>query len=333
MSLAAAGQNTGGAKTPGPEAVRQGQAETDEDEIIRVRTDEVALPVSVRDERGTPVAGLRAESFFIYDNGVRQQITSFNQRRIPANIILLLDASGSVFSQMRLIRLAAKRFAQELLPQDRVCVMQFADRVEVLQDWTQATEIAKLEKTLVWRYHAGQGTAFHEGLQRAASEQLSKVEGRRVIILLTDGIDTAKGPQTSFAEALNSVRRAEASVYVVSLTATLRKLIEDSAGTGWSKIFSGSDPREVSALLELIEGAERQLKELAEQTGGRLFLPLKDEDLLPAYQAIAEELRTQYIITYRPLPRVAAGEQREIRVLVSPGGYEVAARRGYLGRE
>src|SRR5688500_11279307 len=72
----------------------------DTDEVVRVRTDEVLLPVSVRDLKGQPVEGLTAESFLIYDNGVRQQITSFNRRRTPANIVLLLDASTSVFRQM-----------------------------------------------------------------------------------------------------------------------------------------------------------------------------------------------------------------------------------------
>lgn len=116
-----------------------------DDDVIDVRTTEVLLPVSVRDSRGRPVNGLSANDFFIYDNGVRQQMASFNHRRVPANIILLLDASGSIFSQMRLIRDAASRFVRGLDAHDQVMVMQFADKVEVLQPWIEATHFATLD--------------------------------------------------------------------------------------------------------------------------------------------------------------------------------------------
>jgi Ca-activated chloride channel family protein len=306
----------------------------DEDDVLRVRSEEVLLPVSVRDSAGEPVGGLGQERFLVYDNGVRQEIKSFNRYRVPANIVLLLDASSSVFSQMRFIREAAKGFVHGLLKEDRVCVMQFADRVELLQDWTLATEAGRLEKALDWRYHPGESTTFYDGLYLAAQEQLSRVEGRRIIILLTDGIDTAERRHASFKEALNAVRRAEASVYVLSLTASLRALIERKTGGGWlGRLLSGGyDPSLVRRYMALINGAEKMLTEIATQTGGRIFLPVETDDLAPAYRAIAEELRTQYIITYQPRPRAVVGEWRRIHVLVTPGGYEVATREGYTGR-
>jgi Ca-activated chloride channel family protein len=312
---------------------RQGGVAEGEDDVLRVRTEEVLLPVSVRDAKGLPVGGLGEESFFIYDNGVRQEIKSFNRRRIPANIVLLLDASGSVFGQMRFIREAAKGFIQGLDAQDKVSVMQFADKVELLQDWTSATDTAKLLKAVDWRYRPGESTAFYDGLYLAAREQLSKVEGRRLIIVLTDGIDSIDRRHASYKDALNAVRGAEATVYVVSLTASLRALVEERTGGGGgalSRILArGYDPRQVSRYLSLIDSAEKLLTGLAEQTGGRIFLPIKDEELSPAYSAIALELRTQYIITYQPRPKALSGTWRPIRVLVAPGGYEVASRRGY----
>lgn len=302
----------------------------DGEEVLSVRTQEVLLPVSVRDEAGTPVNGLGLESFFVYDNGVRQEINSFNRKRIPANIVLLLDASGSVFRQMRNIREAAKQFIKGLEKEDRVCVMQFADKVELLQDWTNASEIKPLLKSLDWRYHPGESTAFYDGLYLAAEEQLGKVEGRRLIILLTDGIDTGERRRATYANALNAVRRRDATIHVVSLTASLRALLRAQTGGKWGRILAGGyDPRQVARYNSEIDAAERLLKGLAEQTGGRIFLPIKEEDLSPAYTAIAEELRTQYIITYRPQPKALAGTWRDIRVLVAPGSYEVATRRGY----
>jgi len=315
----------------GAQQSQQGGVAEGEEEVLRVRTEEVLLPVSVRDAQGLPVAGLSEESFFIYDNGVRQEIKSFNRRRIPANIVLLLDASGSVFSQMRFIREAARGFIQGLDAQDKVCVMQFADKVELLQDWTGADDTAKLLKAIDWRYRPGESTAFYDGLYLAARDQLSKVEGRRLIIVLTDGIDSIDRRHASYKDALNAVRGAEATVYVVSLTASLRALVEKrTGGGGLSSILArGYDPRQVSRYLSLINGAEKLLTGLAEQTGGRIFLPIKDEELSPAYSAIALELRTQYIITYQPRPKTVSGSWRVIRVLVAPGGYEVASRKGY----
>lgn len=298
------------AAVAGQSGRRAGTAvEGGDDEVVRVRTEEVLLPISVLDEAGRPVAGLEADAFFIYDNGVRQQITSFNRRRAPANVVLLLDASGSVFSQMRFIRAAARRFVQGLSDEDRVAVVQFADRVEVLQDWTQ--DRAAVEQAIAWRYRPGERTTLYEGLQRVAADLLPRVEGRRVVILLTDGIDT--GGTTRADEALAAIRRAEATVYVVSLTERLRR--EFRLAPEAERVVSGAE-----AFLELV----------ATESGGRVISPLRDEDLERAYGAIAEELRTQYIVTYRPQPR--AGGWHEVRVLVAPGGYRVLTRRGYEGR-
>lgn len=302
------------------------------EDIIHVRTDEVVLPVSVRDSSGQPVNGLRREDFFIFENGVRQEIASFNLERLPANIVLLLDASGSVFEHMHLIREAAKEFVQGLLAEDRVSVLQFSDNVELLQDWTPATETAALNKAIEWRYHPGSSTTFYDGLYIAAEEQLKRVSGRRIVILLTDGIDTAKRQRASYVDALNAVRRQETSVYVVSLTAILRADIEKRTEGKLRRIFSGYDPRLVNSYLKMIDDSEKRLTGLALQTGGRIFLPKQRTDLSLAYRAIAEELRTQYIVTYKPKKEASVGEWRHIRVLVSPGVYEVATREGYTGR-
>jgi VWFA-related protein len=329
----ALGQSGRKSQTPDANQAEAGPA-TEVDDVVRVRTDEVLLPVSVRDWSGLSINGLNRDDFIVYDEGVRQQISSFNRQRVAANIVLLLDASGSVFQQMRFIREAGKGFIEGLLPSDKVCLMQFADKVELLQDWTAATDQTALEKALDWRYHPGESTTFYDGLYLAADEQLRKVEGRRIIILLTDGIDTAERRRAGYADALNAIRRADASVYVVSLTGMLRELIQRRTGGGLKQtLLRGYDPKQVGRFLSLINNSEKQLAQLATQTGGRLFLPLKDEDLAIAYRAIAEELRAQYIITYKPTPPVGAGQWRRVRVLVLPGGYEVGAREGYTGRE
>jgi Ca-activated chloride channel family protein len=230
------------------------------------------------------------------------------------------------------IREAAKRFLRSLLPEDKVCVMQFADHAELLQDWTAGSNSKPLLKALEWRYHPGQSTVFYDGLYLAAQEQLSHVEGRRIVILLTDGIDSAERKRASFSDALHAIRRSEASVYVISLTESLRADISRS-DRGWvGRVFGGSDPRAVARANTILDEAGNLLTTIATESGGRIFFPVKEEDLVPAYQAIADELRSQYIITFKPKKRAAAGEYRRIKVLVTPGGYEVAARDGYVGR-
>lgn len=303
-----------------------------DNELIRIRTDEILVPVSIRDPSGALVSGLTPDRFLIYDNGERQEIASFNRQRVPANIVLLLDASGSVFSRMRFIRDAAKHFLQSLLPEDKVCVMQFADQVELLQDWTPGNDTKPLIRALEWRYHPGQSTVFYDGLYLAAQNQLSHMEGRRIVILLTDGIDTAERRRASFSDAVNAIRRAEATVYVVSLTESLRAELAKN-DRGWlGRVFGGYDPKQLARFRTLINDAENRLTTIANESGGRIFLPVKEEDLLPAYEAIAEELRLQYVITFKPKKRAAAGEYRRLKVLVTPGGFEVAAREGYVGR-
>jgi Ca-activated chloride channel family protein len=326
--LGQSGRRSAASKQEGqPEAVQEA------DDVVRVRTEEVLLPVSVRDWSGASINGLSRDDFIVYDEGVRQQISSFNRQRVAANIVLLLDASGSIFQQMRFIRQAAKGFIEGLLPEDKICVMQFADKVELLQDWTAASQQQSLEKALDWRYHPGESTTFYDGLYLAAEDQLSKIEGRRIVILLTDGIDTAERRKAGFKDALNAIERAEASVYVVSLTGMLREMILRRTGeSSGQNLLRGYDPHVVGRYLRLIDESEKQLTSLATQTGGRIFLPLKDEDLSAAYRAIAEELRTQYIITYKPNPKVAGGQWRRVRVLVLPGGYEIGTREGYIVR-
>ncbi len=304
----------------------------DDEEVIKIRTDEILVPVSIRDQSGMTVAGLKPESFFVYDNGDRQEILSFNRQRVPANIVMLLDASGSVFSRMRFIREAAKHFLVSLLPEDKACVMQFADEVELLQDWTSGDDTKSLIKAIEWRYHPGRSTTFYDGLYLAAENQLKHVEGRRIVILLTDGIDSAEHKRASFSDSLNAIKRSETTVYVVSLTKSLRVEI-GKQDHGWlGNVFGGADKKQIARAMAMLDDAETLLETLTTETGGRMFLPVKEDDLVGAYKAIAEELRSQYVLTFKPKKRAAAGEYRRIKVLVSPGTYEVATRDGYYGR-
>jgi len=315
--------------TPTPDLPGQ----VDNGDVVRVRSDEVMIPVSVRDGEGKRVEGLTPNDFMIFDHGKRQEIASFNRERTPVHVLFLLDASGSVFSHMKFIREAANKFAQELRPEDSVCVMQFADEVELLQDWTSAGNAPAIAKALNWRYHPGENTNFYDGIYLAAKDRMGAITGRKLIILLTDGIDSPKVKHATHDEAVNQLKFSEAALYVISLTGVLRHSVDAITGTSKkTQVARGIDPREVDRIQTIINNSEDSLDAMAEATGGRMFLPLKDDDLKDSLQAISEELRSQYIITYRPNPAVQVDEWRDIKVLVGTGGYEVQARDGYRGR-
>ncbi len=306
--------------------------EPDDNGSIRVRTDEVLLHVTVRDQSGTLLTTLQRDRFFVYDERDRQEILGFHQTRAPLKIVLLLDASRSAFSHMRAIREATSRFLERLNRDDQVCVMQFSDRVELLQDWTPVAEQRPILKALEWRYHPGSSTTFYDGLYLAATEQLARVEGRKVVVLVTDGIDTADRKRASAADAINAIRRSEASVYVISLTESLREALAKSEGGWLARMFGGYDPKQADQYREVIDDAEDRLGKIAQETGGRMYLPREDKDLAPAFDSIVEEFQSQYVITFKPSNRARKGEYRRLRVLVTPGGYEISTRQGYVGR-
>jgi VWFA-related protein len=305
----------------------------DTGDVVKVRSDEIMITISVRDSDGKRVEDLAPTDFMIFDNGKRQEIAGFNRERTPVNVLLLLDASGSVFSHMRFIREAAGKFVRELRAVDNICVMQFADDVELLQDWTSAANTAAVTKALNWRYHPGESTSFYDGIYLAAKDRMSKVTGRKLIILLTDGIDAPKVKHASRDDSVHALKLSEAALYVISLTAVLRNNVDKSTGTTKkAQVLRGHDPRQVAQIQQVINQAEDSLNAMADATGGRMYLPLKDDDLKDSLEAISEELRSQYIITYRPNPAVKTDEWREIKVLVRTGGYDVQAREGYRGR-
>lgn len=309
------------------------QVNPDDSDIIRIRSEEVLLPVTVRDREGNRVDGLNPKEFMIFDNGKRQEIVGFNRERTPVNVLFLLDASGSVFPHMRFIREAATKFARELRPVDNVCVMQFADEVELLQDWTPAGDSTAINRALNWRYKPGESTSFYDGVYLAAKDRMAGISGRKLIILLTDGIDSPIKRHSSREDAVNALRNSEAALYVISLTAVLRHRVDARVGTTKkAQVLRGADPREVDRFQQLLNDSEDALNQMAEVTGGRMFLPLEDDNLKDSLAAISEELRSQYIITYRPTPAPKPAEWRQVKVLVGSGGYEVQARDGYHGR-
>src|SRR4028119_707342 len=188
--------------------------ELDEDEVIKVSTTEVLLPVTVRDAAGRLVTTLERKDFQVWEDGREQPLSDLRLRRVPEDVLLMVDASSSVASNLEDFRRAVEEFSARLAPDDRVSLLKFDDRVELLQDWTASR--TQLRRSLR-RITPGMFTRFHDALYLAAREQFKDARRRHAVVVLTDGIDSGRG-HASLEMALAALLEAGASVYVISNT-------------------------------------------------------------------------------------------------------------------
>jgi VWFA-related protein len=321
------------AQTPKPVPEKQEQPDSrkksePDGAVIAIETSEVLLPVTVRDSAGQFATDLKAEDFSIFEDGQPQPITSFALKRLPVHVVLLIDTSSSVTRELDDFKEAAWRFISQLDPEDKVSLIRFDDVVELVQDWTSSRNALKRSLN---RLQTGMFTKFNDALYLAARQQLGKVKGRKAIIVLTDGIDSNRGA-VSPERAFRTLVEEETAVYIVSKTR-----IQGRADREELEYYQKSSSSSVNQLridglktaLAQLEASERYLTRIADETGGRIFLPASFDDLGDAYQQVADELRSQYVIFYTPANSTRDGSYRAIRVKVKHPGYRATTRFGY----
>lgn len=307
----------------------------DRDGTVRLRAEEVLLNVTVVDEYGRQVTSLRKDEFIVAEDGKRQDIVSFAVATVPVNVVLLLDASGSIAGEISSLRNAAASFVEHLTAQDKICAIEFHTKVELIQDWT--TNRDDLLHAISWRFKPGvvrdkRGrampgtTSLYDALYLAAREQLEKVDGRKAIILLTDGLDTTS--KITYDEALAAVRRADAVVYVVSKARAFIAGLEPYR-SGVGRVLAGGNARQAEMIIAQLERAEELMTQLAAQTGGRIFSPMEEKEMAGVYGQVARELKNQYVITYTPKNKDRDGKLRRIGVYLTRPGYAARTRDGY----
>lgn len=321
----------GGQAKPAPSSTPDGGDEIDEGDVISVSTSEVMLPVTVRDAGGQLVTTLTRDNFRIFEDGREQPLSDLALRRVPADVVLMVDASSSAVANLDDFRRAVEGFASKLSPEDRISLIKFDDRVELLQDWTQSR--IQLRRSLR-RIVPGVFTRFNDALLLASREQLAHARGRHAVIVLTDGIDSGRG-YTTLEAALKALLEAQATIYVVSNTEIERQKKREEldsllASTPSVVRFNELRIGDLREGLRVLDVSERNLAQLTAATGGRLYKPLSFADLDATYAEVAEELRHQYALYYTPLNKTRDGRFRRVRVETTTPSHKVAARIGYF---
>jgi VWFA-related protein len=277
---------------------------------IDVNVLQVPLMISVTDNKGKLITNLTKEDFKIYEDEKLQTIRSFNRDAdLPLSIALLVDQSGSIIEHVKFEQAAATDFFFNTIKRrkDRATVIGFDSTVNLLSDETEdgfSDEPERLADA-VRRIKAGGGTAVFDAVYVAVQKKLAGEKGdrRKLIILITDGEDTAS--RLSMTEAVEMAQRHDTAIYTISTNRT-------------------SDTKTNAK----VKG-DSILQKMVDDTGGKAYYPLKLDDLAGDFQKIGEELRSQYVISYAPINQNLDGTYRKIRVEMADKKYKVRARPGY----
>lgn len=277
---------------------------------IKIRAEYVKVPVTVFDAQGKLLPGLRREQFQLLDEDEPRPIENFILDKTPLHLILLLDVSGSTREELDQFREAAYQFARSFGREDRIAVMTFAERVTVVQNWTNKLgdirhSLNKLEK--------GYRTALYDALQSVSLKDLARVQGKKVIIVLTDGLDNES--ETTYDTLVETLIESQVSLYIVSRT----RLVQDRIGKSERVEFLNEVMKNVLDEKEdfvslYFRQKEEAINNLAEATGGRVFFPEKLEELGSSYAELVQELKGQYLLTFEPPPH-SEKRWRRIRVI------------------
>ena len=274
--------------------------------IYRVETRLINVPVNVTDAHGIAITGLQRSDFQLREDGKLQKITLFeHQSGTPLAIEMAIDTSGSVLSQMKTEKEAAKQFARDILrQQDEMGLIAFSDESDELVAFTN--DPRRIEQGLS-RLNKGDDTALYNAIY-VASERLGQAkpdaERRRILVLVTDGGDNPIKREMSYSKAIEQAQRAGAAIYPIIIVPILADAGRDVAG-------------------------EHALIQMANDTGGKYFYVTAREDLKTAFAHLSDELHTQYLLGYYAPRRGQDTSFRRIDVSLTDKAVQATARLRY----
>lgn len=318
-----------------------------DDEVIRVQTNLVTMPVSVLDRDGRFISGLQQQDFRIFEDGVEQKVDYFQSVEQPFSVILLIDVSPSTQFRIDEIQNAAIAFVDQLRAGDRVMVIAFDERVQVLSPLTNNRYQLR---NAIRQAQFGDGTGLYEAVDYVIDEQLRQIDGRKAVVLFSDGVDTTSR-RASFDSTLRATEEIDALFY------TLRYDTSGDVGGGGGGWGGYPRPRRRSGgismgdiLGAIIRGGSvniggggtggassaeyakgrQYLQLLAQNSGGRSFEANSAINLDTAFRGIAEELRRQYSLGYYPENVGKAGDRKQIKIRVMRPNVVVRAKNSYI---
>jgi VWFA-related protein len=288
---------------------------------IRVQTTLVNVPVMVRDQKGGPVLGLKAEDFHLFDDGVRQPVAFFAAAAEPIRVALLIDTSKSTATVLDKMRRAAAGFLDELRAQDQAMVVSFDSEIHVLGRFD--SDPAELKRGIrsaeIGEYP---GTRLCDAAVRVAQRYLRAGQGRKAMILLTDGQDY--GSAATPEEMIRTVLDSGVVVYPVFYSVDRRALIKKLFGVSLSKNTVAAKDWE-----EEEKAGAALLTRIAEESAGTFF-PSDVTDLKKTFARVADELRHQYLLAFYPDATRLDGTQHSLRVGLVRADLQARARRSYF---
>jgi VWFA-related protein len=350
---------------PKPSPTPKVESKSEDQEPVRVFTEEVRLPVSALDQYGHYDPTLEIDDVLVLEDGEPQKIRSV--RHIPANVLFILDTGGDgnglggLSKKTSTTRAVALKVISRLPEGDRIAVMQSSNQAELLQTWTD--DVDEVTRTLTWKMFAGKRSRLFEAMTKAAQLLADQPEGSRHVILVTDGVETPGG-KVSLDDALKQLLGVRATVHVISYTAFVRQktdqhnvkiVTKDNPIAGDPVITNDPtlppgvnrggptfgvgitfDPamRRVRKTYEAeTRKSEKWLATLADETGGRIFLPKSSDEMIDEGEEVAREIGAEYVVTYRPTRPLAGakpGEYRKVEVASRRVGLHLRSRRGYI---
>jgi Ca-activated chloride channel family protein len=283
------------AATPG----EAGVAFQEQQPVFRASVRTVPVYATVLDANGRLVPDLEQADFSVLDNGKPADIALFSSEPQPFTAVVMLDTSASMTANLKLLNRAAEQFLLRLLPVDRAQVGAFNDKIQMSGEFTNNRDelIADLNDL-----YFGNPTRLNDAIG-ASLDALKGVDGRRVVLVFTDGEDTSS--RTKFSTVLDRSRDEEVMVYSIGLE---------------SEYFNG--------VRVVRSKPSRDLRKISEETGGGYFELSQTADLAPTFSRVATELRSQYLIAFTP--SALDGKVHKLDVRVNRQGMTVRARKSYL---
>ncbi|MDH4064990.1 MAG: VWA domain-containing protein [Acidobacteriota bacterium] len=267
--------------------------------IFRSAIRTVPIYATVLDGSGRLVPDLAQEDFSVLDNGRPAEVALFSSEPQPFTAVVMLDTSASMTANLKLLNQAAEQFLLRLLPVDRAQVGAFNDKIQLSGEFTNDRDalIAALEDL-----YFGNPTRLNDAIG-ASLDALQGIDGRRVVLVFTDGEDTSS--RLRFGNVLDRARDEEVMVYSIGLE---------------SEYFNG--------VRVVRTRPTRDLRKISEETGGGYFELKRTAELSPTFSRVAQELRSQYLIGFTPA--ALDGKVHKLEVRVNRAGMNVRARKSYL---